>query len=65
MKEILNSAPLVVKVGEHALLATPKQFSTGSVGFHGQGKVHLVVDGKPVVLQANLLLTVVGSKPKK
>jgi len=40
--------------------ATPKKFSTGSVGFHATGK--MVVNGKSH--QCNFLLTEIGSKPK-
>lgn len=41
---------------------TAKTFSTGSRGFHAQGKV-LNANGKKY--QANFMLIEVGSKPKK
>ncbi len=43
-------------------LLSPKTFSTGSRGYHGQGKIELP-NGKRY--QVNLLLTEIGSKPKK
>jgi hypothetical protein len=43
----------------------PKAFSTGSFGWHTTGKVTATVDGKPVVLQVNVMATVVGSKDAK
>lgn len=44
------------------LIASPKEFSTGSFGWHSNEKMTLVINGKAVKVQANILLTVVGSK---
>jgi hypothetical protein len=43
-------------------LLNPKTFSTGSRGYHAQGKIE-VPNGKRY--QVNLLFTEIGSKPKK
>jgi len=43
------------------ILLDEKQFKTGSVGYHGQGKV--MVNGKKH--QANFMLVEIGSKPSK
>lgn len=44
------------------LFLLPKTFSTGSFGWHSGEKMTLVINGKPIKVQANVLLTVVGSK---
>src|ERR1044072_6908249 len=38
------------------------QFSTGSVGWYGNEKITLVVDGDPVRVQINLTATIVRGK---
>lgn len=40
----------------------PKEFSTGSMGFCGFGKKTIKVDGKDVVVQANVNWAIIGSK---
>ena len=45
-----------------AVLLKPKRFSTGSFGWFANDKVLMDVEGTPVKVQANLLLTVIGSK---
>jgi hypothetical protein len=53
-------ASIVVNFADFGdLLATKKQFSTGSVGYYGNGKV--VIDEQ--VYQVGVTLTLVGSKP--
>ena len=49
----INNAPLVAEV---------KEFSTGSLGWHLNGKTTIEIDGKPVPVQIGLNLTIVGSK---
>lgn len=44
------------------LSAAPRTFSTGSMGFFGNGKVTVIIDGKPCLCQVSLTVTVVGSK---
>jgi hypothetical protein len=48
--------------GDRQLVLAPKQFQTGSVGWHCNEKIVLVIDGVPAKVQANIGLTVVGSK---
>jgi hypothetical protein len=44
--------------------ATPKEFSTGSVGFYATGKL-VNPDNPGARYQAGLTFTLVGSKPEK
>jgi len=44
------------------LPAEVKEFSTGSLGWYLNTKTTIEVDGKPVVVQIGLNLTIVGSK---
>lgn len=53
---------VTVKIGESALLADVKEFSTGSLGWYLNGKTTIEVAGKPVTVQIGLNLTIVGSK---
>lgn len=45
-----------------AITVEPRQFSTGSIGLWGQGKLTATIGGKPVPCQVGATLTVVGSK---
>lgn len=56
-------AQSVVIGGVNGIVAEKREFSTGSVGWNGNGKVTLMVDGKPVRCQVSLNVTVIGSKP--
>ena len=47
--------------GNGAILAAKKNFSTGSVGYYGNGKI--IIDGQ--MYQVGVTLTLVGSKPEK
>jgi hypothetical protein len=60
--EALEGTPVTIKVGDREVLATFRGFSTGSFGFFLSDKLELELDGKRVKLQANINLTVVGSK---
>jgi hypothetical protein len=42
--------------------ATPKTFSTGSLGFYANGKVTLKIGGVLVPCQVSLSITAIGSK---
>lgn len=57
---------LSCKLGEQPLEAVAKEFSTGSMGWYGNGKVSIPVevDGKTMLLscQVGLNITVIGSK---
>ena len=61
MAEIARSAVVLVD-SQHAgsLVLKPKEFSTGSRGFYGHGK--LVIDGKEYQVGANVVE--IGTKPK-
>lgn len=43
----------------------PKEFSTGSFGWHCGDKAEIEVDGVKVRCQVNIMLTVIGSKEAK
>lgn len=58
-----KATAIVARVGD--LLTdtlTPKEFSTGSFGYHTNGKVVMIIDGKPVKFTANIQLVAIGSK---
>jgi hypothetical protein len=59
-----NTAKAVtVRIGDlSALVATPKEFSTNSIGWFANGKVVIEVGGVPCTVQVGLNLTIVGSK---
>jgi hypothetical protein len=44
---------------------TPREFSSGSVGYYTSGKVDLLVKGAVVKCQVSVNVTVIGSKPKE
>ncbi len=54
--------PLRVDLAGMAIMALPKDFTTGSYGYYAGGKVKLDVGGVPVTFQASVNLTAVGSK---
>ncbi len=55
----LASGPVEVRTAGTLMLAMPKVFASGSLGWHAQSKV-MVNDTR---CQVNLLITVIGSKP--
>ena len=55
-----NATP-VVSIAGQAIGATPKTFSTSSVGYYASGKVQIMIDGIPVWCQVGLNITVIGS----
>lgn len=57
-----SAKPLVLKVGDETKTASVKEFSTGSFGWFCNDKLTIIVDGVPVKVQANINLTVIGSK---
>jgi hypothetical protein len=57
-----SALPLTVDIGGNKVVASPKNFSTGSFGWYATGKVVIEVDGVPCSCQVGLNLTVVGSK---
>ncbi len=59
-----QAQPVAVSVAGQSLVAAPKEFSTGSLGWYATGKLVLTVAGKPVTAQVGLNITLVGSKPQ-
>ncbi len=59
---IEKAEPVKLVLNGQELLADKKEFSTGSFGWFFNGKISVVVDGKPLSVQVGLNLTVVGSK---
>ncbi len=53
--------------GQHVeipeVVAAPREFSTGSLGWGASGKIEVMLDGKPVMVQLSVNMTVIGSKP--
>lgn len=57
-----KATPIVVSVADRQVIAAPKHFSTGSIGWYAGDKIVVTVDGVPVKVQVGITLTVVGSK---
>jgi hypothetical protein len=57
-----KAEPLKVTINGQEMTADVKSFSTGSFGWNINGKMNVVVDGKPLSVQIGMNLTVVGSK---
>jgi hypothetical protein len=55
-----KAVPIVIAGA--TMLADPKEFSTGSLGWYLNGKAVIEVDGAPVSVQIGMNLTIVGSK---
>jgi hypothetical protein len=51
-----------VTIAGTQLLAGPKEFSTGSLGWYLNGKTVIEIDGIAVTVQIGMNLTIVGSK---
>jgi len=61
--DFVNEKALPVVINGTPLLAKPRKFSTGSVGYNVNGKVNVLLsDGTIAKLQVSGNLTVVGSK---
>jgi len=50
---------LTATIDEQSLLLMPKIFQTGSLGWHGQGKLRI----DDTYMQVSVICTVIGSKP--
>jgi hypothetical protein len=62
-QQFTDKAPtLTISVGDRTFKASPRQFSTGSLGWYVNDKMDIEIDGKPVTIQLGFNLTVVGSK---
>jgi len=57
-----GAKPVTVMINEARLLAEPREFSTGSLGWYLNGKTVVEVNGVPVTVQVGVNLTIVGSK---
>jgi hypothetical protein len=53
---------VTVMINDQKLVADPKEFSTDSLGWYLNAKVHIEVDGVQVPVQIGMNLTIVGSK---
>ena len=60
-----TAQPIAVTVAGQSLVATPKQFSTGSVGFYVNGKVPVRIGDQTVMLQISGSFAAIGSKEWK
>ncbi|MFQ3649722.1 MAG: hypothetical protein SNJ75_05265 [Gemmataceae bacterium] len=54
--------PVEISVNGTRWVASPKEFSTGSLGWYLNEKVTIEIDGIPVTVQVGMNLTIVGSK---
>ena len=54
--------PLTLTIDGKTLVASVKEFSTGSFGWFTNDKLVIEVDGVPVKVQPSISLVVVGSK---
>jgi uncharacterized Zn-binding protein involved in type VI secretion len=64
-QEFREHAPQSVAItiaGNPVGSAGVKEFSTGSLGWHATGKLTITINGKPVAVNVNLILTLIGSK---
>ena len=57
-----GAKPINIKIGENLMIADPKEFSTGSLGWYLNGKATVEINGVPVTVQIGMNLTIVGSK---
>jgi hypothetical protein len=57
-----KAEPVKININGSEIVADRREFSTGSFGWYYNGKVNIMVDGRPLSVQVGLNLTVVGSK---
>jgi hypothetical protein len=57
-----GAKPVTVTINGAPLVADPKEFSTGSLGWYLNGKTVVEINGVPVSVQIGMNLTIVGSK---
>lgn len=58
-----KAKPIVAHIGDSPVILNPQEFTTGSFGFFMNGRMEITVDGVKLPCQANLIVTVIGSKP--
>ena len=57
-----DAKPVEITINGSPMLADPREFSTGSLGWYLNGKTVVDVNGTKVTVQVGINLTVVGSK---
>jgi hypothetical protein len=57
-----NAKPIEVVIDGQKMIAEPREFSTGSLGWNINGKITLMVGEVRVSVQVGMNLTLVGSK---
>jgi hypothetical protein len=57
-----GAKPVEIAINGAPMLADPREFSTGSLGWYLNGKTVVDVNGQKVTVQVGINLTVVGSK---
>lgn len=57
-----HAQPIAVTIDGIPQAALPKEFSTSSLGWFLSGKTTIQVNGKPVIVQIGMNLTIIGSK---
>ena len=57
-----DARPVEITINGSPMLADPREFSTGSLGWYLNGKTVVDVNGTKVTVQVGVNLTVVGSK---
>lgn len=57
-----GAKPLMADINGNKMAVSPKEFSTGSFGFYGNGKSVIEIDGVAVACQVAVTITAIGSK---
>lgn len=57
------ATPVAVNIGDIKAFANPQVFSTGSFGYRTNQKGTLDVNGTPVPVQVQVIVTAINSKP--
>jgi hypothetical protein len=57
-----HAEPILVKLGDMALEAQPKEYASDSLGWSANEKRYIDLNGKRVQVQIGINVTVIGSK---
>lgn len=57
-----KAKPLTAEINGQGRIVSTKEFSTGSLGWYENGKITVMIDGKPVACTMAIQITVIGSK---
>ena len=60
-----EAKPIVAQINGSSVVLSPREFSTGGLGFYAGDKVAVTIDGIPCKAQLSLSLVLVGSKEAK